>query len=127
MIIPDTSIWIEFFKKHEPYFSQLRDHLERQEILVISSVFGELLQGVKNNKEKEIILDYWKYLPKIDETELLVKAGEYSYQNKFISKGVGIIDASIIVIAIDNNAVILTLDQKLKRVVKRESLYSQVG
>src|SRR3989304_2494313 len=120
MIIPDTSIWIEFFKLHEPYFTELKDFLEKREIVVLSSIFGELLQGVKSQNERRIILEYWQYLPKVDESELLIKAGEYSFENKYISKGVGIIDASIVVMAIKNNSVIWTLDEKLKRVLRKE-------
>jgi len=123
MIIPDTSIWIEFFKFHHPYFDQLKDYLEKHEILAISPIFGELLQGVKNTKEKKIILEYWNHLAKIDETDLMIKAGEYSFEKKLISNGVGIIDVCIIVSAIENNAVIWTLDEKLKKALKREYLH----
>ena len=123
MIIPDTSIWIEFFKLHEPYFTELKDFLEKREIVVLSSIFGELLQGVKSQNERRIILEYWQYLPKVDESELLIKAGEYSFENKYISKGVGIIDASIVVMAIKNNSVIWTLDEKLKRVLRKEYIH----
>ena len=123
MIIPDTSIWIEFFKSHEPYFGKLKDYLEKHEVIAISTIFGELLQGVKNINEKKIILEYWNYLPKSNENDLLIKAGEYSFENKYISKGVGIIDASIVVSAIENNAVVWTLDEKLKRVLKKEYLH----
>ena len=123
MIIPDTSVWIEFFKTHQPYFGELRDYLEQHEILAISPVFGELLQGVRNISEKKIILEYWNYLPKIDETDLLIKAGVYSFENKLISKGVGIIDGCIMVSAIENNAVVWTLDEKLKRVSQKEYLH----
>ena len=123
MIIPDTSVWIEFFKTHQPYFVKLRDYLEQHEILAISPVFGELLQGVKNIAEKKTILEYWNYLPKIDETDLMIKAGVYSFENKLISKGVGIIDVCIMVSAIENNAIVWTLDEKLKRVSKKEYLH----
>ncbi|GHV72922.1 hypothetical protein AGMMS49940_02240 [Spirochaetia bacterium] len=59
-------------------------------------VFGELLQGVKNKREEEIILDYWKHLPKIDnDTEITISAGIYSHKNKLIDKGVGLIDSII--------------------------------
>jgi len=37
---------------------------ENREVLAVECIFGELLQGAKNKQEKEIILDFWKYLPK---------------------------------------------------------------
>ena len=123
MIIVDTSIWIEFFKTNEPYFSSLRLLLEKREIIALSPIFGELLQGAKTKKEKATILEYWKYLPKITEDELLIMAGQYSFENKFIPKGVGLIDACIVVAAIESSSNIWTLDEKLKRVLKRDFVY----
>ena len=120
MILPDTSIWIEFFKSHDPYFTKLKDYLERREVIAISPIFGELLQEVRNINEKRVILEYWNYLPKTDETNLLIKAGEYSLENRFIAKGVGIIDASIVVTAMENRAVVWTLDKKLNKVLGKK-------
>jgi predicted nucleic acid-binding protein len=54
MIILDTSVWIEFLKKHEPYFTTISPLLEQKEILAVECVFGELLQGVKNEEEQNI-------------------------------------------------------------------------
>jgi predicted nucleic acid-binding protein len=123
MILTDTSIWIEFLKSHEPIFTRLRDLLERREVITISPIFGELLQGVKNRNEKSIILEYWKYLPKIDESELFIKAGEHSSENNFISKGVGLIDACIIIAASENNIIIWTLDEKINRLLNQKMKY----
>jgi len=52
MIIPDTSVWIEFLKGNEPYFSQLKELLERNEVMGVECIFGELLQGAKNSRER---------------------------------------------------------------------------
>jgi len=117
MILTDTSVWIEFLKSHEPYFSQHRELLENRLVFTISPIFGELLQGVKSKSEKSIILEYWNYLPKIDETDLLVNAGIYSSENNLISKGVGLIDSALIVIALEHSAQIWTLDNKLNRII----------
>jgi predicted nucleic acid-binding protein len=123
MIIADTSIWIEFFKAHEPYYIHLRSLLEKREVCALSPIFGELLQGVKSKNEKRIILQYWEYLPTYEDHDLLIKAGDYSFENKFIAKGVGLIDASIIFTAIENNFKIWTLDNKLQKVIKKELIY----
>ncbi|MDR3170620.1 MAG: hypothetical protein LBU17_03210 [Treponema sp.] len=58
MIILDTSVWIEFLKKHEPYFSIISSLLAQREILAVECVFGELLQGIKTDEEQNIILQY---------------------------------------------------------------------
>jgi len=123
MIITDTSVWIEFFKSHEPFFSRHSELLENNQVIALSPVFGELLQGVKLNSEKSIILEYWYYLPKIDETNLFIKAGDYSLENHLISKGVGLIDSSIIVTALEYGCTIWTLDEKINRLLSSKIRY----
>jgi predicted nucleic acid-binding protein len=56
MIVVDTSIWIEFFKKNEPVFSNLKELIETGSILGHEAIFGELLQGCLNVKELSFIL-----------------------------------------------------------------------
>jgi predicted nucleic acid-binding protein len=123
MIILDTSIWIEFLKTHDPYFKVISQLLEQKEILAVECVFGELLQGVKNNNEQNIILSYWKHLPKIETIEIIIEAGLYSNKNKLVDKGVGIIDAIILMHGIKNQSRIWTLDKKLLDVIPRELKY----
>jgi hypothetical protein len=71
--------------------------LEHKNILAVECVFGELLQGVRNSTEQNILLNYWKHLPNIETTEIIIEAGLYSCKNKLLNKGVGLIDAIIIV------------------------------
>ena len=116
MIIADTSIWIEFLKNNEPYFQKMKKLLENREIIGIECIFGELFQGVKNKREKEIIELYWMNVPKIDEYGLWIEAGIYSSKYKLIDKGIGLIDAFIIISSIKTNSLIWTLDKKLKKI-----------
>ena len=113
MIIADTSIWIEFLKgnfEHSSYFVKL---IENREILFLECIASELLQGVKSKREKEIILSYWKLLPKISMDSLWIEAGIYSSEKKLISKGIGLIDVVIIISAQNTNSKIWTLDKKI--------------
>jgi predicted nucleic acid-binding protein len=75
MIILDTSVWINFLKKHEPYFSTIIPLLEKKEILAVECVFGELLQVVKNNDEQNIIIQCWKHLTKIETEGIIIESG----------------------------------------------------
>lgn len=124
MILVDTSIWIEFFKAKLPFFDQLKPELEKQNVLGLECIFGELLQGAKNKKEIEILVTYWNNLPKVDEAGLWIEAGIFSSQNQFFSKGVGLIDALLIAASKKYQATIWTLDKKLKSVLKPEETYS---
>ena len=63
MIILDTSIWIEFFRKKSDIFPTVEKLLETEEVYALECIFGELLQGAKNDRERDLIISYWKYLP----------------------------------------------------------------
>ncbi|MDR2547289.1 MAG: PIN domain-containing protein [Lachnospiraceae bacterium] len=124
MIILDTSIWIEHLKNNAYYFPKTSNMLENREILAVECIFGELLQGVKSKSEKEIILKYWTHLPKINYDNVIVKAGEYSAENKLLDHGVGLIDAIILMYAILSNSKIWTLDKKLLMVLTNDLVYA---
>lgn len=123
MIILDTSIWIEFLKGNPQYFSIIGRLLEDQKVIAVECIFGELLQGTKSKKEREIIKAYWKNLPKVENTGLWIEAGEYSSENNLISKGIGLIDAAIIIAANRSNAKIWSLDKKLNSILKKDEQF----
>jgi predicted nucleic acid-binding protein len=124
MIILDTSVWIEFLKHNAKYYSVISQLLENREILAVECVFGELLQGVKNKYEKEIVLNYWKYLPKEKYDEIIIEAGNYSNKNKLPDKGVGLIDAIILMHGIKSSSTIWTLDKKFQKIIPEELKYT---
>ncbi|GHV75933.1 hypothetical protein AGMMS49942_07540 [Spirochaetia bacterium] len=125
MIILDTSVWIEFLRKNENYFDPISQMLTKMDIMAVEVVFGELLQGVKNKREEEIILDYWKHLPKIDkDTEIIISAGIYSHKNKLIDKGVGLIDSIIIMHGLKTDSKIWTLDTNFFKAIPSELIYT---
>jgi predicted nucleic acid-binding protein len=123
MIVIDTSIWIEFFRGHQPYFDQVSDLIDNNEIVGLSPIFGELLQGAKNSNEHTVILEFWDNIRKIDEKELFVLSGVESSRCKYGDKGVGIIDSVIIVAARKITAFVWSLDSKLLKLLKKEEKY----
>jgi predicted nucleic acid-binding protein len=124
MIILDTSVWIEHLRNNQKFFPKVSRLLESWEILAVDCVFGELLQGVKNDYEQEIILNFWKYLPKEHDEDLIIEAGIYSAKNKLLDNGVGLIDAIILTHGIKSNSKIWTLDIKFLKVIPEKLKYS---
>lgn len=53
MILVDTSVWIEYLRNRPLYKQILRHCLEIGDIATTGTIFGELLQGAKNQKEAE--------------------------------------------------------------------------
>ena len=125
MIILDTSVWIEHLKNNPEYFPKICKLLESGEILAVECVFGELLQGVKNKKENEIILKFWEHLPKENFKNIIIEAGEYSSKNKLLDHGVGLIDAIILMHGIKSNSKIWTLDRNFLRILPDEIKYEK--
>lgn len=115
MIIADTSVWISFMRKDDPdLLDILKKYLSRGHVIAVSAVFGELLQGAKSARESNVITLMWESLPKVNEENVFIKAGELSCQHKLFPKGVGLIDSYILASCLDNNLALWTLDRKLQ-------------
>jgi predicted nucleic acid-binding protein len=119
MILVDTSVWVEFLKGHQPYLDQMKQLLDERQVLAVEPVFGELLQGAKDDRERRILLEFWENLPKNKMEEVWVKAGGLSSRNKWIDQGIGLVDAVLIVSARESKAKVWTLDKKLKSVLHK--------
>ena len=81
------------------------------------------MQGAKRQDEKDIILAYWDNLPRCREENINIDAGLYFSENNLISKGVGLIDTTILLSAIRNNLKLWTLDKKFEAIIPNEQLY----
>ncbi|WP_061209325.1 PIN domain-containing protein [Leptospira borgpetersenii] len=127
MILVDTSVWIEFFRGNEPYFSELKELIESSEVLVHEVVFGELLQGCKNKNEVSFILEYWKNLNTLTSDGNFLSAGKLSFESKHIDKGIGLIDSVLINEVKSNKLRFWTLDKKILNVLDKKEIYSSRG
>ncbi len=122
-IILDSSVWFEYFKKNMSYFPEVQMHLDILRIKTIDCIIGEILQGALNKNEMKFIKDHIQYVPKIEINHILEKAGVYSFENKLISKGIGLIDAAIIYATIETNSLLWTLDKKIINFIDPAYLY----
>lgn len=116
MILVDTSVWISFLRKDDQdHVDILKKYLKKNEIFAVSAVFGELFQGVRNKREYDILLMLWDSLPKTEEKDLFIKAGQMSNKYKLYAKGVGLIDCFILAASVENDLALWTLDKKLQK------------
>ncbi|MBS1682072.1 MAG: PIN domain-containing protein [Bacteroidetes bacterium] len=114
MLLVDTSVWIDFLRQSDRQLShKLEILIENNEVIALSCVFGELLQGIKNESEEKLILEFWAHLPKVDEIGLFIEAGKNSSKYKLINKGVGLIDSYILSAVLKHNLSLWTFDRKL--------------
>ena len=125
MILVDTSIWIEFFRGNEPYFTKLKDIIESSDVLAHEVVFAELLQGCKNKNELNFILEYWESLSNIVSNGSFIQAGKHSFEDKYLDKGLGIIDSILINEARQKNLKIWTLDKRLLKLLESKYVFEK--
>ncbi len=125
MIIIDTSIWINFLKGNLDNIGVIIDLIETRQVLMLECIAGELLQGAKSKKERDIIIEYWNNLPYISMDSLWIEAGIYSNKNKLIDKGIGIIDSVIIAACKKTNSNLWTNDKKILKIIDKELIFKQ--
>ena len=125
MILIDTSVWIEFLKQKESCVQEIKMLLEAQKVITIEPVFSELLFGVRNNQEEEMILSYWLVLPKIEfGTNTMLSAAQFASKEDYQQRGIGLMDAILIKSAMDGNHMIWTLDQRITANLDQKYIYS---
>ena len=123
MVIIDTSVWVEFLKGKQPFFDKITALLDENQVCALECIFAELMQGALNSRERNVIYEYWKNLPKSDVKNVFIKAGIESGKNRWTSKGVGLIDSVIIVSARETLSSIWTLDSKLRNILKMDEMF----
>ena len=64
MVLVDTSVWIDFFNSQEnPKVIQLKEAISTNEDIAICGVIlTEVLQGIKNKKEYELVQEIFESL-----------------------------------------------------------------
>jgi len=114
MILVDTSIWIEFFKSNPVFVDEMESLLENKNVITIEPVFAELLYGSINSNERNMILSYWKVLPKIKFTEgSFIDSADFANIRKYHNLGIGLIDSILSKAVTENKYLIWTLDKKI--------------
>ena len=124
MILIDTSVWIEFFKQNPGFVDEVILLLESRMVITIEPVFSELLYGAKGEKEKKIIMAYWKTLTRILFKEgSFIECAEFANLNNYQNLGIGLMDAIICKAAIQNGYKLWTLDKRIINSIDKEVLY----
>ena len=118
MILPDTSVWIEYFRRREsPTQVELRHLLEQGQVIVAGVVLTELLRGARSASEFEFLARTLSLLPQADVSEdTWVRCGEVSYHLMRQGITVGLGDALIAAIAIDGGHDVYALDSDFRHI-----------
>lgn len=110
-VLVDTSVWIEFFRKHEPYHSIVTRLIDDEQVYSCGIILAELMQGAKSDKELAVLDDFPRVFPFIAETpQLWAAAGKLAFQLRRKGVTIGLSDCYIAVAAASVRAQVATLD-----------------
>lgn len=112
MVLADTSVWIEHFRREEP---QLKFWLSEGLVLTHPWVIGELACG--NLKNRAAILADLSALPRVD----MASDGDVLAlieKRKFWGRGLGWIDMHLVASTLLSNCRFWTLDKRLARTIR---------
>ncbi len=116
MVLVDTSIWINHFRKG---VRRLEDLLESMEVVCHPFIIGELACGNLGNRRE--ILSLLKSLPSAPGLDL----DEYLYfveSHELSGKGIGFVDMQLLASAQLTDVPLWSLDRKLKTVAEELGL-----
>lgn len=114
MIVPDTSVWIEFLKQEREVTSRFLQLMKTRQIAVIEPVFAELLYGIRRPEDKELVLSYWQTLPRLEfPGGSMLDAARFANENNYHNSGVGLMDAAILKPVLDQSYKVWTLDKRI--------------
>lgn len=125
-VLLDTSVWIEFFRKREPYHALVTRLIDDEQIACCGIVLAELMQGARSDKELTVLDDFIHVFAFIPETpELWATAGKLSCQLRRKGVTIGLSDCYIAVAAASAQVQVATLDGHFEELCKpaRISLY----
>ena len=123
----DTSVWIEFFRKHEPYHSIVTRLIDDEQVYCCGIILAELMQGAKSDKDLAVLGDFPRVFPFIPETpQLWSDAGRLAFQLRRKGVTIGLSDCYIAVAAASVRAQVATLDSHFQLLGKpaKITLYS---
>jgi hypothetical protein len=112
-VFTDTSVWIQFLKGSNQFFSSMLKLIENGEIYTLELIFAELLQGVITNRELKLITDFYAQMRVLDQPGLIFESGDFSRKEGLINTGIGLIDAVSINSANQFGLELWTLDRKI--------------
>lgn len=111
-VLVDTSAWIEFFRKKEPWYSAISGLMDEKRICCAGIILAELLQGAKSEKELDILKDFRHVFEFLEESiDLWQAAGELSNTLQRKGRSVGLSDCYLAASARAHKVKILTLDK----------------
>jgi predicted nucleic acid-binding protein len=116
-VLVDTSAWIEFFKKKEPWYGVVSGLMDDKRVCCAGIILAELIQGVRSEKEMDVLRDFRHVFAFLDESvDHWQAAGELSHALLRKGKSVGLSDCYLAAAAKASRIQVLTLDKHFEMI-----------
>lgn len=111
-VIADTCIWVEFFRTKSEISNCLRDLISNNLVAGVGIIIAELLQGIKTNKEREIIIDIFNALEYVEITkDIWIESGTLARKLRSAGKTIPLSDITIACCAKKHQYQVFTIDK----------------
>ena len=118
-VLVDTSVWIEFFRKHEPYHGIVTQLMDEERVVCCGVILAELMQGARSDKELAVLEDFLQVFTFIPEPpEVWAAAGKLSCKLRRKGLTTGLSDCFIAVAAASSGVQVATLDSHFDALCK---------
>lgn len=116
-LLVDTSVWIDYFRNNLHAAEFLEKQLLEDNVYIVGIIVSELLQGIKNETDREVIrnsLDAINYI-NMNYADW-IRAGDISYSLRKNGVTLPLTDISIAAAAIENKLAVVTSDKHFKHI-----------
>jgi len=116
-VLVDTSVWIEFFRRHEPHHGAVLKLLDANLACCTGLILGELMQGARSERELSVIAEFTHVFEFLPETpRLWEKTGRLSFALRRKGLTVGLADCFIAISTAEAGAQLFTLDSHFEAI-----------
>ena len=111
-VIADTCIWVEFFRTKSLISERLRDLISNNFVASVGIIIAELLQGIKANKEREVIIGIFNTIEYLEITrDIWIASGDLAKELRTQGKTIPLSDILIACCAKKHQYQIFTIDK----------------
>ena len=111
-VIADTCIWVEFFRTKSLISERLRELISNNFIASVGIIIAELIQGIKANKEREVIINIFNTIEYLEITkDIWIASGDLAKELRSKGKTIPLSDILIDCCAKKHQYRIFTIDK----------------
>lgn len=123
LVLVDTSVWIEYFRKKDKVFQYVSKLMDRGSVCIAKLIVAELIQGAKTEKEVAVIKTLLEVFPVLQEQDdTWEKAGELAFHLRRKGRSIGLADCYLVTLTEQNGALLFSFDKHFEVIRKEKKI-----